>query len=360
MKTNTITLPTGNIFDPKLEEMLQKKDSELKVTAEKNAKNFAQRNLPALAGDNLLNYTGEIKAGYEKLAAEVAHYLQPESHIPEAKIDASYYKEKVKNFDTDKNEKEAQNRQDENVLSDFVRNNVPSRILWAFVGTFLITLGEIMFNTKSFQVTGESLLFALGLSICVSFAVFLASHLVPLLYKSATNKIQRISVVLGSLSLVTCLFLALAIFRSSYLESHDVHIRPFYFVIINLFFFIVSALISFFVLPTWAEMKQNAVMLKVQYKVNKRKKEITKLQAEIDKIHTIIQETSKIRVRIAHLANYSIERIRKMYPETIGIFKTTNMTYRLDNTPPACFSEELPELAIENFIFSLIINTDKQ
>jgi len=216
MKTKTVTLPTGNIFDPVLEEMLQKRDAEIKVLVEKNAKNFAQRNLPALKGDNLLNYFGEPKARYEKLAADVYHYLQPDAHFPEAKADANYFKEKVKNIDMEINDKEAKNQNDENVLKDFAQNSIPSRITWAIVATLIITLGEIMFNTKAFQVTGESLLFALILSICISFAVFLFAHITPMLYKGAINKLQRISRLSGALIFVTSLFIALAIFRSSY------------------------------------------------------------------------------------------------------------------------------------------------
>jgi len=360
MKTKAITIPSGSIFDPVLEEMLQKRDAELKVLAEKNSKNFAQRNLPALKGDSLYNYTGEIKAGYEKLATDVFHYLQPEAHFPEAKVDAEYFRNKVKNIDTEINEKEAQNQNDENALKDFAQSNIPSRILWAMVSTMIVTIGEIAFNTKAFQVTGESLLFALVLSICISVAVFVFAHMTPMLYKGATTKIQRILVVVGSLLLVTCLFTALAIFRSSYLESHDVHIKPFYFVIINLFFFIVSALVSFFILPSWIEIKENTVLIKLQYVVKKRRKLIEILKAERDKILATIMERTKVRIRISHYANYAVERIRKMYYETMGIFKTNNLIHRNDNIVPDCFSEDPPIPEIENFYYSLIPNNDQK
>ena len=360
MKTKTVTLQTGNVFDPILEEMLQKKDAELKVLAEKNSKNFAQRNLPALTGDHLTNYIGEIKAGYEKLAADVYHYLQPEAHFPEARVDAGYYKEKVKNIDTEINDKAAKNQNDENALKDFARNSIPSRITWALIGTLIITLGEIMFNTKAFQVTGESLLFALILSICISFAVFIFAHITPMLYKEASNKLQRIGIVSGALILVTCLFIALAIFRSSYLATHDVHISPSYFVIINLFFFIVSALVSFFVLPSWPEIKQNALLLKLQYVVKKRRREIERLKIDREKIMLTILERTKIRIRVAHYANYAIERIKKMYYETIGIFKTNNLISRNDSKPPDCFSDDPPTPEIDNFYYSLVTTKDDQ
>jgi len=357
MKTKIITIASGNIYDPALEDLLQKRDAELKVTAEKNSKNFAQRNLPVLVGDNLLNYTGEIKAGYEKLATEVFHYLQPEAHFPEAKVDADYFREKVKNLDTEINEKEALNQNDQNSLRDFAESSIPARISWAIISTLLITIGEIVFNTKAFQVTGENMLFALILSICISFAVFVFSHMTPMLYKGVNTKLQKIMVIAGALLLVTGLFTALAIFRSSYLATHDVHIQPGYFVIINLFFFIVSALLSFFVLPSWSEIKQNALLLKLQYVAKKRKKEIEQLKAEREKIMVTIMERTKVRIRIAHYANYAADRIRKMYFETLGMFKTTNLTFRNDSTPPDCFSQDPPIPDIDNFYYSLI--TDK-
>ena len=360
MKTKTVTLPTGNIFDPVLEEMLQKRDAEIKVLVEKNAKNFAQRNLPALKGDNLLNYIGEPKARYEKLAADAFHYLQPEAHFPEAKVDAGYFKEKVKNIDLEINDKEAKNQHDENNLRDFAQNSIPSRITWAFVATLIITIGEVMFNTKAFQVTGESLLFAFILSVCISFSVFLFAHITPMQYKGASNKLQRIAIVSGALILVTCVFTALAIFRSSYLATHDVHISPTYFVIINLFFFIVSTLVSFFVLPSWPEIKQNALLLKLQYVVKKRKKEIEKLKLEREKIMSTILERTKIRIRIAHYANYAAERIRKMYYESVGMFKTTNLIFRNDSTPPDCFSDDSPIPEIDNFYYSLVSTKEDQ
>jgi len=131
-------------------------------------------------------------------------------------------------------------------------------------------------------------------------------------------------------------------------------------VIINLFFFIVSALVSFFVLPSWAEIKQNALLLKLQYVVKKRKKEIEKLKIDREKIMSTILERTKIRIRIAHYANYAVERIRKMYYESLGAFKTTNLLFRNDSTPPDCFSDEPPIPEIESFYYSLIPSNDKQ
>jgi hypothetical protein len=356
MKTRAITISTGNIYDPVLEEMMQKRDTELKELARKNAKHFAKRNLPAPEGDSLIHYTGEIKAGYEKLAADVFHYLQPAAHFPEAKADADYFREKDNNLVKEINEKESQNHNDQYELNDFDQSSIPSRIKWAVIATLLITLGEIVFNTKAFQVTGESMLFALILSVCISFAVFVFSHVSPMLYKQAKTKLQRRLVIAGSIFFVTGLFSALAIFRSSYLATHDVHIEPFYFVIINLFFFIVSALLSFFVLPSWVEIKQNALRLKIHNAMKKRTKEIMQFKAERENIKSTILERTKLRIRIANHANYAADRIRKMFWESWEIFKTANLTFRTDGITPDCFSDIPPAPDIDDFNYT-VINT---
>ena len=106
MKNQSITISSGNIHDPVLEDMMQKRDAELKELARKNAKHFAKQNLPAPKGDNLSHFTGELKAGCEKLATDVNYHLQPSAHFPEAKMDAEYFKEKVLKLETEIKEKE--------------------------------------------------------------------------------------------------------------------------------------------------------------------------------------------------------------------------------------------------------------
>ena len=358
MNKHFITVSSGNIHDPVMEEMMLKGDTRIKDLARINAKHFARRNLPAAKGDNLSHYTDEIRSAYEKLASDVYGHLQPAAHYPESKMDADFFKEKVAKIEAGIKEKEAQNQNDEYELTDFDQGSIPKHIRYAIYSTAVITVGEIMFNTRAFQVTGETMLFSFILSLCISFAVFIFSHITPLLYKNAKNTLQRSSVIIVSLLLATSIFTALARFRSSYLASHDVHIRPFYFVVINLFFFVVSALLSFFVLPSWAEIKENSRRLKIFQDLKKRLREIEKLKLEVEKIKETILERTKFRIRITYHANYATERIRKMYWQSIGIFKTTNLTYRTDGQTPDCFCEVLPEADIEKNNITILTNND--
>ena len=355
MKTQALTINSGNIHFPAVEELIQKKSIELKDWARKEGKHFGKQNLPALDEESLAPRTGNLKAGCEHLAAEVSHLLQAAAGFPEAKMDADHFKEMDKGLDAKIKSREDKNRHDDYELGDHSHNNIPMRIKITAIATFIISIGETMYNTKSFQVTGESMLFAFILSICVSFAVFIFSHVAPFLYKGVKTPFQRRLVVIGSLLLVTLLFIALAIFRSKYLAKHDIDISPFYFVIINLFFFIVSTLISFFLLPSWAEIKENASKIKLALAITKRKKEIEEFKKQKEEIRKTILERTKNRVRIAHYANYSAERIRKLYFETVEIFKSTNLTYRTDQQIPISFSAIVPPIDIKDF--EIIFNT---
>ena len=358
MKKQNQTMVLGTVQEnPALESILEKEDATLIELAEKNARHFAKRNLPAPTGDTLAHYIGELKSRCEKASANFSQKLQTSAHFPEARMDADFYKEKDGTLSKEIKALEEQNQNEEYELHNYNPGSVYARIRWAIIITIIVIIGEILFNTKAFQVTGENMLFALLLSISVSFAVLIFSHVSGLVYKEAKTKLQRRLVIAGSLFLASGLFITLAIFRSRFLETHDVHINPFYFVIINLFFFIVSALFSFFILPSWQEMKENQHLLKKYREIVKRKELIQAKKNERENIREIIWDTTKGRVRIVHYANYSTETIRKMYWNAVETFKRTNLIFRTDRQIPTCFGDALPDLEIENVM--LLLNNRK-
>lgn len=353
MKTNAVTISTENIHDPKLEDMLQKGYFVINELAGTDGKFYGKKNLPAPKGDDLVQYTGEIRTRCEKLATEVSHYIQPDAYFPGAGIEAELYKEKAKNIEKEIKERENQNQTDEHEIRSFNQTTLQTRINWAIISTLIINIGETLFNTKAFQKTGENMLFSLIISICISFAVFVFSHMVPFIYKEAKSILQRRIIILGSLSFVTIVFIVLAFLRTSYLESHDVHINPFYFVVFNLFLFIVSTLVSYFILPPWSDIRQNSKNLKIYNAIKKRKKEIKELKVKREEIDEIVSERTKQRIRIAQHANYAADRIRKMYWESIEVFKANNLKYRTDGLTPDCFKKAQPEPDIKDFNYTV-------
>ncbi|MFA6089450.1 MAG: hypothetical protein WC755_06305 [Candidatus Woesearchaeota archaeon] len=352
--SNDLNFSLGNLYDPKMEAMIKKGGSEILETAKINGRITGIRNIPASVGDQIAPYIGDIKAKCEKLMADVNGHLQPEAQFPEAKMDADYFREKVGVIETEIKEKEAQNQSDESETRSFDKSSLPTRFGIALIVTLIMYTGDATFIAKSFQVTGENLLVSLILSIGVSVTVFAYSHMAPFLYKGAKSQAGRRKVVYVSLLGTTIVFVVLAIFRATYLANHDVHINPINFVIINLFFFIVSTLISFFMFPTWEEFKENTLKLKILFALKKRRKEVERLKKEIEKIKLTILERTKLRLRIAHQANYAAERIRKIYDEAIGVFITTNLQFRTDGKMPDCFINVHSDLDISDFNFTIL------
>ena len=349
MKTNnnSIVITTGH-HDPVIENIIRQADAELQQLAVKHGKHFAKTNQPELVGDKLEHYTGEFRTRSEMLGAKIFHLLQPAKHIPHGKMDIDFTEEKAKGLDKEVEALENQNHNELYDMEDFNPKNFFSVLFWAGLLTFIILIGEILFNTKAFQVAGENMLFALIISFSISITVAISAHLASFLYKKAENTFQRRVIIATTLFIVTVVFIALAFLRSIYLESKDVHISPFYFVIINLFFFIVSALLSYFILPTWQEIKEGLHKWAKHKAILKRQKQIASLKNEREKIKEILLEKTKNRLRILYYAKYGREVIRKMHTHAVEVFKNTNMLYRSDRKTPDCFSDKLTEPDIED------------
>jgi len=360
MKNQALSLATG-YSDPVLENIIKKKDIELKELARKNAAHFATRNCPRPMGDKLLPYIGDIKGGYEELAAYIQQYLQPATHYPEARMEADYANEKNKQLISDIAGRQEQNQNDAFDLQRFNPHNIGSRIRTALILTLIIFIGDSTFNTAAFQLTGQSLLFSLLLSISLSFAVFILTHLAPLLYKEATTRLKKTLIVIGTLTLATTLFIALAVFRSALFASQSVSIKPVYFVIINLFFFIVSALLSYYILPGYEEIKEHWIQLMNHKNIRKREKEINQLQKDQGDLKSDILKSAKHHVRTSNYAMYLVERTKKMYQEAVAIFQSTNLAFRSDHQTPDCFHQPSPLLDTDfSIISSTYVNSKQQ
>ena len=347
--------------NPELEAIIRKKDAELKDLARKNGKHFAQNNQPAPKGDTLPPYVGDIKAGYEHLGAQLHHeHLQTATHMPEGQIEADRAKEKCKQLENSIFHLEEQNKHDDYEMNNFDSKSVLNRIFLAIVITAVILIGEIAFNTKAFEFAGESLLFALVISISVSFAVYILSHVAPMIYKEIKDKIKRRIYAVSVLSLTTVAFYVLGVFRSNLLAQNEATISPIFFVIINLFLFMVSVFLSFYLMPTWEEVKGSFHNMKLNRAIKKRNKEIAVLKAQIEELKKHLMELAKQIVRINYYTEYTDKRIEKLYFEAVSIFININLITRTDRKVPDCFQDELPPVFIQHLIAQPYLNNDAQ
>lgn len=334
-------------IDPAVDRKIESEHRRIMETSRKNAMHLAEHNRPELRGDRLHPYVNNLKTSYEKLAADVLESIQPAANFPESKIDADLFKLKCDEIDKSIQENERLNHDDKYHLGDYN----PSGIFWRMVITIIITLlvyaGEAAFNTKAFLITGDNFLFALILSICLSFGVLVFAHISMNMVKSSRTVLRRRLIIAGSLILATCLFIALAIFRSRYLEAHDISVEPKYFVIINLFFYIVACLVSYFMMPTRKEIIENEEKRRIHRRIERRKNEVKSLHKQKEKLQETIAELTKMRVRVAYLAKYVLNKVQKMFREALAVFIATNLNFRKDGQCPACFNDHVDDISID-------------
>ena len=342
----------GYYCDPELEELIRKKDAELKEQARKNAKHLAAKNLPASSRDRLPPYIGDLNAGYGALSAFVNQRILPATHPVEGKLEIDKAKEKDKEFDLEIQKKEEKNRNAEYELAGFDPATLIKRILLALLSTALITLGEIAFNAKAFEITGHNLLFSLLLAVAISVSVYLFAHFVPIQYKRTDSDIKKKVILWGSLALITGVFIAMAVFRSQVLARNHINVNPFFFVIINVFLFVVSALVSYYLMPGWDEISRNARQFRIYNGIRKGNQEIIRLKKSRGEHKDAAIERAKFHIRVPHYAENLLERIRKLYREAVELFKQVNLINRSDSGVPDCFYEEPPELDVNYYDFS--------
>lgn len=342
MKTQIVAIAARQ-YDPELENLINEKNNELNDQSKRKAELFAKRNQPEAEGDRLDHYVSEVKAGYEKLGAVIYHHLQPEAHFPEAKWDADYYKNKEAETEKEIQKKTCEKYTLQHVLGKFDPLIIRTRLWLAMLITGLIAIGDTVFIVNSFQVLGDNLLRALLLSMGVSVSFFVFSHFVPFRIKEAETIRRKRIILIVTMLIATVVYGATAMLRSTYLASKDVHISPVYFVIINLFLFIVSMLVSYYLLPTMPELKNNSQKMKQHKAICSKQNEIDKLVSEKKEIEKAGLENKKQRARIIYTANYALDIIRKMYKESIALFKSENLIHRTDGKVPQCFSDEIPE-----------------
>jgi hypothetical protein len=326
-------------LDPALETRLVREHDAIKARVEKTARHFGKRNLPAPVGDRFDHYFGESRTTYEKLHAEIQQQLQPAVNLPEAKIDHDRFQRETAACDERINHLTRENENDAFETTQ-AKPASPNRRRRYVVGAVLLMFaGEVLFNTKAFQVTGENQLFSMVLSLAVTVAVFAFSHIALTLYRKAKSVLQRCAAIAGSLVTVAAVFTALAIFRSTYLQAHGVDVSPVYFVLINLFFFVVMSLLVYQVWPTAEEVARYEAFEKQKQTMAAREKEIDGLKRRKTELREELAQRTQQRIRVVQLSRDCTVRMRKMHDEAQAVFVRTNLMHRTDGKVPDCFSQ---------------------
>jgi hypothetical protein len=213
----------------------------------------------------------------------------------------------------------------------------------------LIALSEIVFNSKAFQVIGENLLTALIMSLGASVGIIGLSCLAAWYYKKTKTVQKRRWIVFGVLALATLVFIVLAVMRSTFLALHNITVSPVIFVVVNLFLFIVSCLLSYLIIPRADEQQQRKRRAQLEKAIDSRIQIMESLRVEKNKLSDIVAVRLQYHNHVSDLSKHYKQWCTDLSADLLAIFKRTNLVFRSDRCTPDCF---IPVISDNNSDFN--------
>lgn len=343
-------------FSEEIDEMLQKEHQKIKEAAYEDGKFNALKNpsQPFVEGDKLIHYIAGYKANYEQLALRVLEKYRPATHLPEGRIDADWAEIQNKRLNDAIKQLMIQKNLLKKELGSFDPSEMASRlrkINWISAGLFV---GELALNTQAFQITGDNLISSLILAASVSFTVCLGAHFAGRRYKDAKTKMARRIILLCSAVGITVFSSVVAALRSFWMTKMGIDISPMSFTVFNIAFFAIAALLNWYIHPTKEEMEAHRGKLQKYYQIKKLEKELERKNKELVEHEISSKEASKRHIQQVVCSEYAVEKIKRMYEETVQAFKNGNIQCRKDI--PGCFSDPIPPLNIPDINFKSTIN----
>lgn len=329
-----------------LEREILRRDRELRDCAKRYGKYHALKAPPAPGKetDTLAPFIGELRAGYAMLLALVHQHLQPDTQIENANRFSKAACDHIATIDRKISQLDEEGRR--SMLEETEKQSLSEYVV--VIGSFLfkaiITAGEVVFLTSTFQVTGSTFLDSFVWAVALGVVVFVLADVTALLWLKPKRIIYKILFATMALTGMTLLFSVIAGLRSRAMGLHNVDISPNVFVIINLAFFTASVFLSMVLTQMFDTIPSLSAQARQTYRTMSRalQKRILEHRREriMRKSYDGVQAAKAIGNYAAHLENW----IESLSLESIEIFKTTNLLYRNDGGVPDCFCKPHPEL----------------
>jgi len=350
MKNNLSAI--SNFHNEKLEKLIATEVAEIKIFAKNLASSYADRFFPPATGVKLQTVIGEIKARSEKLCITVCKELQSAIHQPEIATDKMKVEAEFKRANDVINELRYKNQQTETEQKRLNIEGLYQNIREIRIKTLLFFIAEALFTSLSFQFFGENLLMSILIAIPFTLAVSEYAHLVAMQYKKYENAIKRKLFLLSSIFFASTVFWGLAYFRSQALGKEGMSVSTLFFVLINLFIFLVSAFLHYKYSMTKEEKIKYHTYKQLKKEIEQRNIEIKLIEQHVCDLDSQLHEKAMLALNLEHYAKNTIEEIQKHYEEAVEKLKTNNLLLRTDHVFPESFSEPTPKLEV-NYDFNL-------
>ena len=341
-----------------IDNMIEIEHAKIKALAYTNGKMDGMKDpaQPFAKEDKLVHYIS-FKSSYENLAIKILQKFLPASQLVEGKMDADMAEVHNKRLTDELDKSQRQINILKRELGPYDPSSLASRINKTNALGAGLFIGEVVLNTQAFQVTGENLLSSLILSASVSLAVCLGAHFAGRKYKDAKTKMEKRLVVIISTVGIIVVSSVIASLRTIFLKRIGVEVNPIYFTVFNIVFFLITAFATWYLYPTSEEIEQNRNHLQKYKLIQKLEKEKKFREQEVMEHERTTKEKLKEYLRTLMYVELTIERIKKLYRESVDTYIGANRLGRKDN--PDYVNDQIPALDIPNINFQSIIHKYK-
>lgn len=349
----------SSITSEEIEKMIKEESSDIKNYAKNLGGSYAERNYPPAQGVGLLTIIAGIKARFEKLGVTICKKLQSAVHFPEVNTDKAKVEAQVKKGNENINELRYKNQDAETEQKKLNVSAIYNNVREMRLKTLLFFAAEAFFTSLSFQFFGETLLISILIAIPFTAAVSEYAHLVAQQYRKYVTPIKkRVFLALATL-FAALVFLGLSYFRSLALGKEGFSIGTLFFVLVNIFIFLVAAFLHYRYSPTKEELLKYRAHKKLKDEIDKRNAEIKKIEHHMDELKEELNKKAILALQLDHYAKNTLEEIRMHYLEAITELINANIRLRTDNAFPESFTEKVPELEI-NYDFNSYKSTSTE
>lgn len=319
------TITTHEVF----EKQLSKQTSAIRKTVGSKIKSVS-----SLDGSNLQVFLTFVLGLFQPLLSELSKSIQWTQQLKE------YLQLKIESEDRIQRLKEEQKSLNEKVRKHQLNNekddisyltHVMKRWKAVVLVIAVLLLTETGFNVRSFQIVSSNLVVATimsaGLGICFLFCSHFISKIVK---KYANNILQHILLWVASILVMTIVFYFIGSLRMVYFtamnDQNAYGISTMHFMVINLMYFIVAALLSSYYSPTEDQRKK---YLKNISNSEKLEESLSRLKEIEKELKSIPKELSEKETLLSSLLVYIHEQeihIEGLYLETV---QTALLDYQL-------------------------------
>ena len=327
---------------PKLEMNLQNQHKINIGEVKKNATHFAKLDRPLAENDDLMAYIGDTISRCSAMKAMALQEILPDSSGAEAeRIEVAAEKEIS---DVKKKKQVAQTElfnfelelKNLGINIDDIVTLIPDKSIDLL--PYAIVVGEIIFNTGSFELLGDSMIVSFGIAAGISAVLFLLAKYLGKQLKEKEDKKIKIIIAVGTTIISLAIFYLIANLRSEHLkEQAHYNIHPLFLAVINLAFYIVTVWHFYTKTQPKNELDQYNRLLKHKQKHEQLKNEVVQL----DETEKKLIEDKNYKVNLLNCkpeyAKRVCEQIDQWMEELINTFITTNLQHRSDKVNPSCF-----------------------